>query len=53
MCYRVVERYSVCRCIYYKHIIDMCAAHGQKGHVVTEKTVLVGYSCAKHSERNA
>ncbi|EOA91466.1 uncharacterized protein SETTUDRAFT_84977 [Exserohilum turcica Et28A] len=49
MCYQVVERYSVCRCLYYKHAIDPCAAHGQRGHVVQEKTVLVGYACNVHS----
>lgn len=49
MCYQVVERYSVCRCLYYKHAIDPCAAHGQRGHMVQEKTVLVGYACASHS----
>ncbi|PSN71568.1 hypothetical protein BS50DRAFT_570896 [Corynespora cassiicola Philippines] len=49
MCYQVVERYSVCRCLYYKHTIDVCAAHGQRGHVVQEKITLVGYSCSSHS----
>ncbi|EMD87055.1 hypothetical protein COCC4DRAFT_61969 [Bipolaris maydis ATCC 48331] len=49
MCYQVVERYSVCRCLYYKHAIDPCAAHGQRGHMVQEKTVLVGYACNTHS----
>ncbi|XP_014555460.1 hypothetical protein COCVIDRAFT_102401 [Bipolaris victoriae FI3] len=49
MCYQVVERYSVCRCLYYKHAIDPCVAHGQRGHMVQEKTVLVGYACNTHS----
>ncbi|KAF2627512.1 hypothetical protein BU25DRAFT_301398, partial [Macroventuria anomochaeta] len=49
MCYQVVERYSVCRCLYHKHAIDPCAAHGQRGHMVQEKTVLVGYACSLHS----
>lgn len=49
MCYQVVERYSVCRCLYYQHAIDPCAAHGQRGHIVQEKTVLVGYACNIHS----
>jgi hypothetical protein len=48
MCYQVVERYSVCRCLYYKHAIDPCPAHGQRGHTVQEKTVLVGYACSSH-----
>jgi hypothetical protein len=51
MCYRVVERYSVCRCLYYKHSVDMCAAANQQGHTVQEKTVLVGYLCSKHSSQ--
>ncbi|CAI9626944.1 unnamed protein product [Alternaria burnsii] len=49
MCYQVIERYSVCRCLYYKHAIDPCAAHGQRGHGIQEKTVLVGYACSTHS----
>ncbi|KAF2033153.1 hypothetical protein EK21DRAFT_59317 [Setomelanomma holmii] len=49
MCYQVVERYAVCRCLYHKHAIDPCAAHGQRGHTVQEKTVLVGYACGIHS----
>jgi hypothetical protein len=49
MCVQVVERYSVCRCLYYKHAIDPCVAHGQRGHAVQEKTVLVGYACSSHS----
>ncbi|CAG8951572.1 hypothetical protein HYFRA_00007488 [Hymenoscyphus fraxineus] len=32
MCYLVVEKYSVCRCIYYQHNIDMCAAYGTPIH---------------------
>lgn len=52
MCYQVVERYSVCRCLYYKHPIDQCAARGQRGHIVQEKTVLVGYACSTHSPFN-
>ncbi|OBT94070.1 hypothetical protein VE01_07086 [Pseudogymnoascus verrucosus] len=43
MCYRLVERYSVCRCVYYEHSIDMCAAANQQGHRIQEKTILVGY----------
>ncbi|KAF1993881.1 hypothetical protein P154DRAFT_549338 [Amniculicola lignicola CBS 123094] len=49
MCYRVVERYSVCRCLYYQHAVDPCPNHGQHGHTVQEKTVLVGYACGSHS----
>jgi len=49
MCYLVVERYSVCRCLYYQHSVDMCAAYGTQGHGIQERTVLVGYACDKHS----
>jgi len=50
MCYQVIERYSRCRCLYYKHAIDPCAAHGERGHTTQEKTVLVGYACSLHSD---
>ncbi|EKV11504.1 hypothetical protein PDIG_18210 [Penicillium digitatum PHI26] len=51
MCYKVVERYSVCKCLYFEHSIDPCSAYGQRGHAIQEKTVLVGYTCDKHSGR--
>ncbi|KAJ5481056.1 hypothetical protein N7539_006950 [Penicillium diatomitis] len=51
MCYKVVERYSVCKCIYFQHSIDPCTAYGQRGHSIQEKTVLVGYVCSRHSSR--
>ncbi|PVH80766.1 hypothetical protein DL98DRAFT_360241, partial [Cadophora sp. DSE1049] len=41
MCYLVVERYSVCRCLYYKHSVDMCAAYGQQGHGIQERTPFI------------
>lgn len=47
--YQVVERYSVCRCLYYKHAIDPTEFFGEPGAVVVEKTVLVGYACSVHS----
>jgi hypothetical protein len=49
MCYLVVERYSVCRCLYYQHSVDMCAAYGTQGHPIQERTILIGYTCEKHS----
>ncbi|KAJ5457527.1 hypothetical protein N7475_008915 [Penicillium sp. IBT 31633x] len=49
MCYKVVERYSVCKCLYFEHSVDPCSAYGQRDHEVQEKTVLVGYTCDKHS----
>ncbi|EEH36441.2 hypothetical protein PAAG_06859 [Paracoccidioides lutzii Pb01] len=48
MCYRIIERYSVCRCLYYRHAVDPCQSYGQRDHVVQEKTILVGYACAAH-----
>lgn len=47
MCIKVVERYAVCRCIYYTHSIDPCPAYGR--HDVKVKEVLVGYTCTRHS----
>ncbi|KAG2419781.1 hypothetical protein HFD88_004577 [Aspergillus terreus] len=51
MCYKLVERFSVCRCLYFEHAVDPCEAYGQRGHRVQEKTVLVGYTCPRHSLR--
>ncbi|KAJ0420406.1 Alpha/Beta hydrolase protein [Aspergillus carlsbadensis] len=51
MCYQLVERYSVCGCLYFQHAIDPCTAYGQRGHQTQEKTVLVGYACPRHSAR--
>jgi hypothetical protein len=51
-CYQVIERYSVCRCLYYKHPVDHrtnCSGHGTPVHQVAERTVLVGYACETHS----
>lgn len=53
MCIQVIERYSVCRCLYYKHAVDPCAARAQRGHSVQERTVLVGYACQSHSRQRS
>lgn len=53
MCYQVVERFALCRCLYYRHAIDPCAGHGQRGHMVQEKTVLVGYACSNHGNHRS
>lgn len=53
MCIQVIERYSVCRCLYYKHAIDPCSARSQRGHSIQEKTVLVGYACDNHAQHRA
>lgn len=50
MCVRITERYSICRCLYYRHSIDPCRAYGQRGHRVQERTVLVGYACGRHGD---
>ncbi|KAJ5121093.1 uncharacterized protein N7515_009054 [Penicillium bovifimosum] len=49
MCYRVIERYSVCKCLYFEHSVDPCSSYGQHGHEVEEKLVLVGYACDRHT----
>ncbi|KAG9241295.1 hypothetical protein BJ878DRAFT_428429 [Calycina marina] len=53
MCYIVVERYSVCRCLYHRHSVDMCAAYGTSRHMIQEKTVLVGFACDRHSSHRS
>ena len=50
MCYQLIELYSACRCLYYQHAIDRCAAFGQPGHGVQRRTILVGYACSDHSQ---
>ena len=47
MCYKVIERYAVCKCLYFEHAVDPCERYGH--HEVEEKTVLVGYVCSRHS----
>lgn len=49
MCIKIVERYAVCKCVYYQHAVDPCRLYGQ--HPVNERTVLVGYSCPTHTTR--
>jgi len=44
----VIESYSVYRCLYYRHSIKGCPAQGQHGHIIKERTVLVGYACSGH-----
>lgn len=48
MCYLVIEKYAVCKCVYYVHSIDMCAAYGTPGHKVEERIMWVGYACDRH-----
>ncbi|RPB25426.1 hypothetical protein L211DRAFT_762797, partial [Terfezia boudieri ATCC MYA-4762] len=49
MCLRVIEQFSVCRCVYYVHGVDQCNSYGMRGHYIQDKVVLVGHACKKHS----
>ncbi|KAF8254128.1 hypothetical protein K440DRAFT_618774 [Wilcoxina mikolae CBS 423.85] len=49
MCYRVIEIYAVCRCVYYVHGVDQCGAYGLPGHHVEDRTLLVGHTCPQHA----
>lgn len=49
MCYRILERYSACGCLYDKHPVDECGAAKHKLHMVQERTILVGHLCPNHS----
>jgi hypothetical protein len=49
MCYQLVELYSACRCLYYQHAVDRCAAYGRPGHGIQRRTILVGYACSDHT----
>ncbi|KAF8427354.1 hypothetical protein EV426DRAFT_699178 [Tirmania nivea] len=49
MCIRVVEQFSVCRCVYYVHGVDQCNSYGMRGHYIQDKVILVGHTCRDHS----
>ena len=49
MCIRVVEKYAICLCVYYRHAVNPCPAYDERGHKVKIKEVLVGYCCSRHS----
>lgn len=49
MCIRICELYSACRCLYYEHPVDRCAAYGRAGHHFSTKACLVGYACPAHA----
>ncbi|KAK4246769.1 hypothetical protein C7999DRAFT_41839 [Corynascus novoguineensis] len=53
MCYQLVELYSACRCLYYQHAVDRCAAYGRPGHGIQMRTILVGYACSEHTSHAA
>lgn len=44
MCYQLVEVYTACQCLYYKHAVDRCQLY--PNHIITQRTILVGYACA-------
>jgi hypothetical protein len=48
--YQVVERYSKCRCLYYRHAPDTIPGYENKHGYIQEKTVLVGYACSTHDK---
>jgi len=52
MCIKIIERYAVCRCIYYSHTPDACPDYGIREHAVRIREVLVGYTCSVHSSSN-
>lgn len=52
MCYQLMELYSACRCLYYQHAIDRCAAYGRPGHDIQQRTIYVGYACSAHTGHN-
>ena len=49
MCIQLVERYAVCRCFYHRHAVDACPSYPRRGHTVTIREILVGYTCENHS----
>lgn len=49
MCIQLIEVYSVCGCVYYKHAVDRCANYRSRGHHVAVKEVKVGYACSRHT----
>lgn len=48
MCYQLIELYSACRCLYYKHQVDRCPHY--PNHEVTQRIIFVGYACAAHNK---
>lgn len=50
MCIKIIERYAVCKCVYYSHAVDACPAYGRRDHTVRTREVLVGYTCSRHTK---
>ena len=41
MCIQIIERFSVCRCIYYRHAVDPCPARAQRHHGLADPVLRV------------
>lgn len=48
MCIQIIERFSVCRCIYHRHAVDPCPARAQRHHGLVENctSIETPRSCA-------
>ncbi|KAL2157111.1 hypothetical protein VTH06DRAFT_7026 [Thermothelomyces fergusii] len=53
MCYQLIEVYAACRCLYYQHAVDQCAAYGRPGHGIQKRTILVGHACSEHTSHSS
>lgn len=49
MCIKIVERYALCRCIYFSHQVQACPVYGRRGHKIKTQEVLVSYACSRHT----
>lgn len=47
-CIQVIEKYSVCGCLYYIHPVDVCTRLVDH-HIPEERTVIVGFACPSHT----
>jgi hypothetical protein len=47
MCFQIVERYSVCRCVFQEYGIDECPLYQHKGHVPQVQVILIGVLCLR------
>lgn len=44
MCIQIIERFSVCRCIYYRHAVDPCPARAQRHHGLVQNRLSIELS---------
>jgi hypothetical protein len=49
MCFQLVESYSDCGCIFYRHRVDRCSAYGKPRHIVEQKEITVASVCSIHN----